>query len=456
MTTQTLLQRNIYLLLSAFVAVGLLATMRSHVIKATPNAPGDLDTTFGNNGVVIEGIGGNDVPRGLALRSDNKIWVIVDSFNTNFTSTQSYLLLYNADGTLDATFGTNGIDSIVPINPTADDGVSGVILQSDGKIVIGGSVDTSGNDDFAVFRFMDDGSVDSSFGMGGVVTTPVSLSADDEAASVAIQADGKIVAAGNVENIDFALVRYQPDGSLDTTFGVGGVVTTNFPIGMSSGAEWANDVIVQSDGKIVAAGRSSGVFGIARYETNGSLDNSFGNNGIVTTSVGIDPFLSAYGVVQQPDGKLLVAGTGYNDVDSNYAWALVRYNTDGSLDQTFGTNGLVKTDFGGHSTSYDLLIRPDGRIVLVGDGSDGSPSGGLGVSIVQYNQDGSIDTSFGIGGSVHTSSGSRASDVIVQPDGKLIVLGYSSTIGPPEDLFMARYEYVESASELYLPVVIKP
>lgn len=455
MNTQITLQKTIYLFLSLFFALGLLLAMRSHIIRAIPNAPGDLDTTFGNNGVVIEDIGGNDVARGLALRSDNKIWVIVDSFDANFTSIQSYLLLYTSDGTLDTSFGTNGVASISPVNPAADDGVLAIVLQPDGKVVIGGSVDTSGNKDFAVFRFMDDGTVDSSFGVGGVVTTPVSLSADDEAAGIAVQADGRIVAAGNVGNSDFALVRYETDGSLDTTFGVGGIVTTNFPIGMSSGVEWANDVIIQSDGKIVAAGRSSGVFGVARYETNGSLDSSFGNNGIVTTVVGLDPFLSAYAVVQQPDGKLLVSGTGYNDVDSNYAWALVRYNSDGSPDTNFGTGGIVKTDFGGNSTSLDMLVRPNGKIVLVGDGSssNGSPGGGLGVSIVQYNQDGTLDTSFGTGGSVHTSSGSRASDVIVQPDGKLIALGYVDIF---DNLFMARYEGNDLGYKVYLPIILKP
>jgi uncharacterized delta-60 repeat protein len=425
--------------------------MQSYIIKATPNAPGNLDTTFGNNGVVIEDIGGSDVPRGLALRSDNKIWVIVDSFDINFTSAQSYLLLYNSDGTLDTTFGTNGMVSISPINSVTDDGVAAIVLQPDGKIVIGGSVDTDGNKNFAVFRFTDAGAVDTTFGTGGVITTPVSLSADDEAASVAIQADGKIVAAGNVGNSDFALVRYEPDGSPDPTFGVGGIVTTNFPIGMSSGVEWANDVIIQSDDKIVAAGRSSGRFGVARYNTDGTLDSSFGNMGVVSTVVGLDPFMSAYAVAQQADGKLLVSGTGYNDVDGNYAWALVRYNSDGSLDTDFGTDGIVKTDFGGNSTSYDLLIRPNGKIVLVGDGSD--DVNGLGMSIVQYNEDGTLDTSFGSGGVVHTGSGARAWDVIIQPDGKLVVLGYASL--PPDDIFLARYKDVD-LEYVYLPIVIRP
>ena len=448
----------IYLFLPLFFSLVLLQTMHTQIIRAVPNTPGDLDTTFGVNGIAVEDLGANERGRGLALRADNKIWVIADSFNENFSSSQSYLLLYNSDGTLDTSFGTNGVASVAPINPTADDGVSDIALQADGKVVVVGSVNTNGNTDFAVFRFMADGSVDSSFGAGGVVTTTIGLSVDAKANSVAMQADGKIVAAGENGRYgvgDFALVRYLSDGSLDLSFGVGGVVTTNFPARtgyccVGGAVDWANDVIVQADGKIVAVGFSGGAFGMARYEENGS----FGNSGIVTTVVGLEPFSFVYAnaVVQQPDGKLLVSGRGYDDVNANHVWALVRYNTDGSLDNTFGMNGIVKTDFGGESYSSDMIIRPNGQIVLVGAGDDS----GLYASVVLYNEDGSIDTSFGTGGSVHMSLGSWASGVIAQPDGKLIILGDAGDLS--KDIFIARYEgpEVDLGHKLYLPTVQKP
>ncbi|MCA9899305.1 MAG: hypothetical protein H6654_02890 [Ardenticatenaceae bacterium] len=454
MKNQSALPKIIYLILPLVVALGLLSAMHAQIIRAVPNAPGDLDTSFGVNGVVIEDVGGFDVGRGLALRSDNKIWVIADSFNGSFTAVQSYLLLYNSDGTLNTAFGTNGVASITPINPAARDGVLEIALQPDGKVVVAGSVDTNGNKDFAVFRFTAEGLLDSSFGVGGVITTPVSASDYDEAAGLVIQSDGKIVAAGNVGINDFALVRYEKDGSLDTAFGVGGIVTTDFPIGVSSGEDRAYDVIEQFDGKIVAVGYSSGRFGVARYTASGALDSSFGNSGIISTVVGSDPFLAANAVAQQADGKLLVSGTGYNDVDGHYAWTLVRYNSDGSLDTDFGTDGIIKTDFGGNSTSNYMQLLPNGKIVLVGDGNDGS--NGLGVSIVQYNQDGSLDTSFGTGGVVHTSSGTRATRVIVQPDGQLLVLGYATTSTAPEDIFLARYEGINFGNKIYLPFVVKP
>ncbi len=451
MSSRNVLHRNSVLFLSLFFALASLLALQFHLTQATPQAPGDLDTTFGTNGVTITHVNGNDVPYGLALRSDGKFFVIAEA--DFMSSSQSVMLLYNADGTLDSGFGSSGVNVLTPFNVGFAGQATAVALQSDGKPVVAGFLSTGGNKNFAVTRYLSDGSVDTGFGVNGVVTTPVSLTFDDEATSLAIQADGSIVAAGHTQNIDFALVRYDADGALDLTFGVGGVVTTNFPIGTSGGVDVANDVIIQSDGKIVAAGRSAGRFGVARYNTNGSPDTSFGVGGVVSTVVGMDPFMAAYAVVQQPDGKLLVGGTGYNDVDSHYAYALVRYNTDGSLDTDFGTDGIAKTDFGDSSTSYDMVLRPDGKIVLVGDGSNGTS--GLGVSLVQFNEDGSLDTAFGSGGVVHTAAGTRATDVLLQPDGKLIVLGYVATSAPPVDLFLARYDYQDLAYEIYLPLTIK-
>lgn len=452
MSSRNRLHRNSFIFLSLFLALAALLALQLHLTQATPEAAGDLDTTFGTNGVTITHINGNDTPNGMALRADGKFFVIAEA--DFMSSSQSVMLLYNADGTLDVSFGSSGVEVLTPFNVGFAGQATAVALQSDGKPVVAGFLNTGGNKNFAVTRYFSDGSVDTGFGVNGVVTTPVSLSFDDEPTSLAIQSDGKIVAAGHTQNIDFALVRYESDGTLDTNFGVGGVVTTNFPIGSSGGVDVANDVIVQSDGKIVAAGRSAGRFGVARYNNNGSLDSTFGVGGVVSTVVGLDPFMAAYAVVQQPDGKLLVSGTGFNDIDGHYAYALVRYNTNGSLDTGFGTGGIVKTDFGGSSTSYDLVLRPDGKIVLVGDGSNGT--GGLGVSLVQFNEDGSLDTTFGSGGVVHTAAGTRATDVLLQPDGKLIVLGYVAPSAPPVDLFLARYDYKDLSYTIYLPFVVRP
>ncbi|MGA9109772.1 MAG: delta-60 repeat domain-containing protein, partial [Smithella sp.] len=186
------------------------------------------------------------------------------------------------------------------------------------------------------------GSLDTTFGTGGIVTTPIG-SYDAYAYALAIQSDGRIVVSGyssNGSNYDFALVRYNTDGSLDTTFGTGGIVITP----MGSGYDIAYALAIQSDGRILAAGNSYNGsnynFALVRYNTNGSLDTTFGTGGIVTTSIGTgDSEALALGI--QSDGNILAAGKSPDG--SNNDFALVRYNTNGSLDTTFGTGGIVTT-----------------------------------------------------------------------------------------------------------------
>jgi len=216
------------------------------------------------------------------------------------------------------------------------------------------------------------GSLDTSFSTDGKVTTAFGTS-NDVATSVAIQSDGKIVAAGysyNGANYDFALVRYNMDGSLDSTFGTGGKVTTAF----GTGDDGAKSVAIQSDGKIVAAGYSDNGanydFALVRYNTDGSLDSTFGTGGKVTTAVGTGTD-NAKSVAIQSDGKIVAAGYSYNG--ANFDFALVRYNTDGSLDSTFGTGGKVTTAFGtSNDEAYSVAIQSDGKIVAAGSSNNGA------------------------------------------------------------------------------------
>jgi len=202
--------------------------------------------------------------------------------------------------------------------------------------------------------------------------------------SVALQPDGKIVVAGYAGG-DFALARYNSDGALDTSFGSGGKVTTDFggsyhPDGFS--------VALQPDGKIVVAGYAGGDFALARYNSDGALDTSFGSGGKVTTDFGGSD--AGYSVALQPDGKIVVAG--YAGLD----FALARYNSDGALDTSFGTGGKVTTDFsGGRDVGYSVALQPDGKIVVAG-------YAGVDFALARYNSDGALDTSFGSGGKVTT------------------------------------------------------
>ena len=225
-----------------------------------------------------------------------------------------------------------------------------------------------------------DGDLDPTFGIGGMVTTDLKRSTDI-ANAVAVQVDGKLVVVGtsykqnDYSDEDFVVTRYNTNGTLDNTFGVGGKVRTDFP-GL---AAVPSSVVIQTDGKIVVAGGAFplftflGNFEVVRYNSNGSLDTSFGNGGIVTTTFPEGSYASD--VALQPDGKIIAAGTVFVDFipgeSSNTDFALARYNPDGTPDATFGNGGQVSTDFVGlEDDAFSVLIQPDGKIVAVGSANE--------------------------------------------------------------------------------------
>jgi len=340
-------------------------------------------------------------------------------------------------GDLDPSFGTGG-KVTTPIGSFTTDFATALALQADGKLVAAGYTIHGGSDyDFAVTRYDIDGTLDGTFGTGGKVTTPIGSGIDD-ARAVAIQADGKIVAAGYTAGSDpgdFALVRYDTDGTLDGTFGTGGKVTTS----IGSGADVVQALVVQTDGKLVAAGRTAigndNHLALVRYNSDGSLDGAFGTGGKVTTSIGSSNEAAA--LVVQTDGKLVAAGKAVNG-DGNTDFALVRYNADGTLDGTFGTGGIVVTDFGSFDEANALVLQTDGRLVAAGYTYGGTNSGDF--ALARYNTDGSLDGNFGTGGKVTTTTaccGDVATGLVVQTDGKLVAGGY--TIQLQYDFALARY-----------------
>jgi len=375
---------------------------------------GDLDVIFGTGGKIITDFGGTDQGNAIALQKDGKIVVAGTSIN-NFAVAR-----YNTDGSLDSTFGTGGK---VITDFGKDDLGQAVALQKNGKIVVAGTSDAGGDNDFAIARYNTDGSLDLTFGAGGQVTTDFG-GENDFGNAVVLQKDGKIVVAGRSdtggEGFDFAVARYNMDGSLDLTFGDGGKVTTDF-----GGSDFGNAVVLQKDGKIVVAGFSADDFAVARYNTDGSLDMSFGDDGQVTTDFGGSDFGNA--VVLQKDGKIVVAGSSADD------FAVVRYNTDGSLDSTFGTGGKVITDFGGADFGNAIAMQKDGKIVVAGT-SD------LDFAIARYNTDGSLDSTFGTGGKIITDFGGtdRGNAIALQKNGKIVVAGRSNA-GGNNDFAIARY-----------------
>jgi uncharacterized delta-60 repeat protein len=246
-------------------------------------------------------------------------------------------------GDLDTTFGADGK---VTTNFTKwFDFARGVALQTDGKIVAVGRVGFAGRK-FGLVRYNTDGTRDSAFGGDGRVTTNFT-DGTDVPSGVAIQTDGKIVAAGGADGT-FALARYKPGGTLDPTFGGDGKVTTDF----RRGREGAVGVAVQANGKIVAAGGSDRGFAVARYKPDGRLDPTFSGNGKVVASFGRFEFSAlAHGMALQTDNKIVVAGEAARAGDGRFA--LARFNADGTLDSTFSGNGKLTTDL---TDGFDVAL----------------------------------------------------------------------------------------------------
>ncbi|TDH18484.1 hypothetical protein EXU57_23075 [Segetibacter sp. 3557_3] len=332
--------------------------------------------------------------------------------------------IYSQPGTLDPTFGAGG--KVITVVGSGSGVAKAIAIQKDGKIVTAGQATNGPEYFFALTRHNIDGSPDLSFDGDGRVTTSIGANYN-EALSIAIQNDGKILAAGLSDRgslngnalTDFALVRYKIDGSLDSTFDFDGKVTTAF-------GEQAvgNAVAIQNDGKIVVAGTSDGRrIAVARYNSDGSLDVSFGTNGKVLSLIGASTFGNIIAI--QPDGKILVGGTGDNGV--RFSFAVLRYNTNGTLDPSFGVGGVAFTDFGTFSSSGRALgLYSDGKIVLAGY-SETNIFGTLAstLALAKYNSDGSPDLSFDGDGKLTTQFDlvNGAASVEIQTDGKIIVGG---------------------------------
>ncbi|MFH1140349.1 MAG: delta-60 repeat domain-containing protein, partial [Chloroflexota bacterium] len=229
-----------------------------------------------------------------------------------------------------------------------------------------------------------------------------------------------------------ALARCNADGSLDTSFGIGGKMTTDF----GDSGDFVGLVAIQSDGKIVAAGQSDYDFALARFNADGSLDTTFGTSGKVTTDFGGDDAGESMAI--QSDGAIVMVG--WSNAGGNADFALARYNANGSLDTSFGTGGKVTTDFGGNSHGLSVAIQGDGRIVVSGNAVVGSPSD---FALARYNANGSLDTTFGAGGKVTTDFGGAGgadsgNSVAIQSDGRIVVAGFSNA-GGFNDFALARY-----------------
>ena len=411
-----------------FLAMGVIALLALFV-QPVAAAPGDLDTTFGTGGKVITPIGGVSASAGgVLVQQDGKIVVTGSSRNSN--NNDITLVRYNANGSLDTSFGNAG--KVTTDVSGDDDGGISIALQSNGKIVVTGY----SFNNCVLLRYNSNGSLDSSFGSGGKVITAFG-SLNDAGMSVVLQGDGRIVVAGRFSNglansAVFVLVRYDTNGSLDTSFGSEGIVNTSI-----SRFCTCFSTVIQNDGKIVVAGYALAGnhtdFALVRYNRDGTLDNSFGSDGKITTAVGSN-YDHAYSVVVQGDGKIIVAGDS-ND-GAYYDFALVRYTTTGALDTSFGSGGKVTTPIGsGDDKGQSVAVQSDGKIVVAGN-SNGN------FALVRYNASGALDPNFGSGGKVTTlinSDSYSGHSLVLQSNGKIVVAGSSQKSNGYYDFAVMRY-----------------
>lgn len=332
-----------------------------------------------------------------------------------------------AQGDLDVSFGTGGV-----VETSAGNGRSAahsIAVQNDGKIVAVGAASSGG---FLIVRLNPDGTPDASFGTAGKVTSDVGLFG--VANAVALQVDRRIVVAGTTAPggycCQIAVARYNPDGSLDTGFDGDGKLTT-YVGGITS----AYGVAVDADGRIVVIGSTynpigpSGVL-VVRYNANGSLDTGFGVGGKVITDLG-GSSSTGEAVALRSDGMIIVAGAGGPSSD----FAVLRYTASGALDPTFGSAGVVLTDFGGFDAAHDVALDSVGRIVAAGRGHER-------FAVARYSADGAPDLSFGIAGKVTTQfyaeNIEEARAVAIQADGKIIA-GGAAFHNYSRDFAIARY-----------------
>lgn len=426
------IMKNIIVIITAALYLGAFFTMP----RASYAQDGSLDLSFDTNGIVTTDIGNySNIAYSVAIQVDGKIVIAGKTFGG--ADDDFALLRYNPNGTFDNTFDTDGI--VITQVGSNNDNAYAIALQPDGKILVAGHGYGGSSGDFALVRYNTTGSLDTTFDTDGMVLTDIGTN-DDYGRALAIQTDGKIVVAGyssNGSHYDIALARYNINGSLDNSFDSDGIVTTD----IGNYGDIAYSVAIQADGKIVVAGYTessiSSDFALARYTTTGSLDTSFDVDGIVTTDIGT--YVNrAYSLAIQTDGKIVVAGYTENGISSDFA--LARYTANGSIDTSFDGDGIVTTDIANSSDeAYSLTIQSDGKIVAAGYGINNS---NYEFCLTKYNVNGSLDNTFDADGIVTTNLASYYSyafSVAMQPDGKIVAAGSAQITNGGDDFSITRY-----------------
>lgn len=437
--------------------------------RATPSAASDFDLGFGGTGQVVTpvGTGGSffsnpTAANATALTPDGKIILAGSTQFTNQGGQDFAAVKLNSDGTVDTTFGTSGVarvgfDLYGFSGFFNEDTCYAVAVQGDGKIVLAGRVRTANFDyDMGVARLNTDGTLDTSFGIGGKLTVQFVTNrffggSNDEAHALLIQPDGKIVLAGftdnNVSDYDYAAARLNPDGSLDASFGTGGKATVAFNNGggFSRDTDQAYAIARQPDGKLVLAGSvqffnfNDTDFGLTRLNVDGTLDTTFGTSGKTTVAFDLNGTLGtdvAKSIAIQPDGAIVVAGSATTNTfffSSGKDFAITRLDSTGQVDTTFGFNGKTTISFdlasGTNDVATSVLLDATGKILVSGQAERGNSFNTNDFAIARLTANGTTDDTFGFGGKITTGLGSAVSQTtgglasVRQADGKIVIVG---------------------------------
>jgi uncharacterized delta-60 repeat protein len=396
---------------------------------------GTLDSTFDGDGIVIDKNMSGE-PTDVAIQGDNKILVCGYDNDLAIFCIARYL----PGGSLDNSFAIDG-KATVDFSSTDGDFATAIAVQSDGKIIaVGNGYESSGDQTITeVVRLNNDGTIDLSFGNNGKIEEDLfPLYVNEYYFELLIQPDSHLVVCGYKEMfgiiIDGIIIRATPSGELDNSFSGDGIFIYD-----SGYNDEFLDIAIQPDGKIIAAGLQD-LNGtkclLLRLNMNGTIDSSFGTNGVVTFDGNSGGFGIFSSVELMPDGNIIAAGVSYVSDD----FLIMRFSQDGIVDSTFGTNGTVTIDFNNESNSCQSINRQaDGKLIV--SGSSQGFSNDTHFSIARLNTDGSIDSSFGIDGKITTDLLEKEYlfESALQADGKLIVTGWTSDNLPNTSYAIVRY-----------------
>jgi uncharacterized delta-60 repeat protein len=395
---------------------------------ATFAQSGTLDPTFGSDGVVTTAVDPNyNVAESTIVQADGKILVAGDAGTPS--TYQMAVARYNEDGSLDSSFGNDGTLRF-PVG-SVKSFVMDMAQQPDGKILLGGRTWDNVTGDFALVRLNEDGTFDNTFGTDGV--SRIETAETEASEAIALLDDGKILMVGYKDD-NFTVAKFNADGSLDTTFGANGWAVLTY----ADASSYADDLAIQGDGKIVVSGFALNMgnrfqIAAARLNVDGSVDNSFGTNGQVIFNVG-DWNDFGEGVAIQSDGKILIGGHKWiANTQQRHDLFVARLNTDGSFDTSYGTNGVATARLvDGANYSTDMVLQSDDKPILAGFTVFQSE---YNMAMARFDTGGNLDSTFDGDGMVSLDFEGRedyCNAIALQADEKIILAGYSYVSGGSE------------------------